>query len=331
MYYKAILKSLSVVLLTLVFENCQQPIDNLRPDAEAAKTEASAKKPVKTAQVVGPYTVTFISMVQPVGTTNSVFTYTVQRTGPAQGNGLSHIIFSLGECLNSSNVIAATIDGNSFSNLAFSEGKGTGCNPTGSILKFDNLADNISNGQVHTFTFTVNKIVGVADGSIFTKAGRNCYSGTLSTPACVTTYELGGRMEIRYCTQYPTGSGIPGSYGIHIEGIPVLLKQNGQTIMTTQTDCNGYFKFTGIPAGSSYFVVVESTPARSFKYIHVMVDPMTIPSAYYDTHKNNVDFWLDDFMPGECGDPANADNPIPEVNSGFIRLDPFVGSGICGL
>ncbi|WP_345269479.1 hypothetical protein [Nibrella viscosa] len=224
----------------------------------------------------------------------------------------------------------ASIDDKPYAKLAYSEGKGTGCNPAGTILKFDDLADNLSNGQPHTFSFTVNKLVGTTDGTIFTKAGKSCYSGTVTSPGCEgVTYELGGRMEIRYCTYYPIASGITGSYGIHIKDIEVLLKQNGITIKKTYTDCDGYFKFTDIPAGNNYFVIVESTPAREFKYAHVMVDPMDIPSTYYNTHKNNVDFWLDTFNPGECN-PAD-DNPIPEINSGFVRTDPFVNTGICNL
>lgn len=318
-------RAIAVLLLVFLFENCQQPTENLRPNV---KSDANAKKPVKTALTIGPYTVTFVSVVYPVGTTNSVFTYTIQRTGPAQGNGLSHAIFTLGDCVTQSNVISGSIDGQPYNNLAFSEGKGTGCNPTGTILKFDNLPGGLSNGQPHTFSFTLNKVVDVTNGNVYTKAGRNCYSGTITSPGCPPseqTYELKGRMEIRYCTEYPTGSGIPGSYGIHIDGIPVLLKQNGQTIKTTYTDCDGYFTFTGIQPGSDYFVVVESTPERPFKYIHVMVNSMTIPSQYYETYKNMVDFWLDDFMPGECGDPAKADNAIPEINNGYVRVDPFSG------
>lgn len=303
------------------------------PSAQPARTDAGAKKgPANTISAVGPYTLTFMGVTYANG--QSTFTYQVKRTGSAQGNGLSHLVFGLGDCVKSSQVTGGTIDGKP-ATLAFSEGKGTGCVVTGNFVKFDNIGNGVSDGNVHTFTLTLSGTVGVSTNGLWVKAGNACYQSTVSGPGC--SYELGGRMEIRYCgtilkqhTAYtdghtgiyhPAGSlnGKPGGYGIHVAGIPVLLQVNNTTVATTFTDKDGFFKFTNVPAGS-YTVKVDVATYNSTAtnclgqnttdIVHV--DDMLamavtggvlqVPSANYDALKNKIDFWLDTFPSGSaCG------------------------------
>ncbi|WP_169921747.1 SdrD B-like domain-containing protein [Spirosoma rigui] len=277
---------------------------------------AGAKVGTKSVSTIGPYTITFISVTYAGG--KSTWSYQVQRTGPAQGNGLSHLIFSLG-CATSSQVTGGTVDGKPYSNLAFSEGNGTGCMTTGSILKFDNLPSGLSDGGIHLFTFTLSTTPDVAEAAnVWVKAGRSCYQSTLSGPGCesVTTYRLGGRMEIRYCMgtinegQY---AGQTGAYGIHVAGIPVqLVRADKVVVSTVMTDKDGYYAFTNVAPGT-YTVKVDTDTYNStakgcnnkpiIPIIHVdaMVGALTIPSSDFEMHKDMVDFWLDTFQPGTCG------------------------------
>ncbi len=53
--------------------------------------------------------------------------------------------------------------------------------------------------------------------------------------------------KIRYCGTY---AGAPGSYGLHIAGIPVLLQVNNTTVRTAYTDGEGFFEFKDVTPGA---------------------------------------------------------------------------------
>jgi hypothetical protein len=302
-----------IVSLGIFLDSCQpQP----EPAAVATNSTAGAKVGTKSVSAVGPYTLTFIGVDYANGM--STWRYQVQRTGDPQGNGLSHLIFSLG-CATQSQVAGGTVDGKSYQNLAFSEGKGTGCAVSGTILKFDNLPSGLSDGNVHVFTFTLKTAPGVADETnVWVKAGRSCYQSTIPGPGCgpAMTYRLGGRMEIRYCMgiiNEGADAGKTGAYGIHVAGIPVkLVRADNVVVSTVMTDGEGYYAFTNIAPGTYTVRVDTDTYNASAKgcnnkpiipIIHVdaMVGALAIPSADFEMHKNMVDFWLDTFQPGTCG------------------------------
>ncbi|MDB5240340.1 MAG: hypothetical protein JWP57_965 [Spirosoma sp.] len=324
-----IYRLLSLLLLSVLWvfvDSCQpQP----EPSAQSARTDAGARNGSPTG--AGPYTLTFVGVTYANG--QSTFTYQVQRTGPAQGNGLSHLIFGTG-C--ATRAAGGTIDGRA-ANLVYSEGNGTGCQVSGNFVKFDNVANGVSDGNVHTFTLTLAGLVAVsATDGVWVKAGNACYQSTIAGPGCGApeTYDLGGQMEIRYCTVindqksaytssdnvlHPAGSlnGQRGSYGIHIAGITVNLfrSDNMNTpFKTTTTNGEGFYTFTNLPAGT-YKVIVDSdhlptgcNPAASklIKVVddmiamHVPNSMLQIPSTNYTAFRNSVNFWLDTYLPNEC-------------------------------
>jgi hypothetical protein len=169
--------------------------DKQKDEADFAPAANSASSNV----VIGPYTVSYLSFsVDRDPSTNKVFTtynYTIQRTGRAQSNGLSHWIIGLNaSCgatkeLSYADVESATLDGESYNNeLAGTEGRGAGCtNAVGaSILKFDNLPGIVSDGQVHTYSFTLKGEWGISPQSTWVKYGKKCDESIITGPGCPT-------------------------------------------------------------------------------------------------------------------------------------------------
>ncbi len=145
----------------------------------------------------GPYDVTFDG----VSNNGLTWTYTIQRVGPEQGNGLSHWIIGLGKCVSFSNVVSATIDGKPFTSLQSSEGNGTGCTGAvgANILKFDGLPSGLSDGQPHTFSFTLDVVVDVNPNTpTWVKPGNACYEGTIQGPGC---FSAKGEVIIKDCRE----------------------------------------------------------------------------------------------------------------------------------
>ncbi len=240
----------SLSFLFLLFAlGCQSPSSELVPASERTLTNLSSRSARSSALpadpvVVGPYTITFD------GTTNDGLTwnYTIERTGDAQANGLSHWIINLGTCVTYEDVVSATIDGVPYTDLADTEGGGTDCNPTGEFLKFDNLPDNLSSGE-HTFSFTLKTLVDAADVATYVKAGNACYNGIVTGPGC---FYVCGSVTQELCD----GTSTPAAFSsVTIINEPV----NGTppVSLTTTTDATGNFCFYGVGPGSNTVTVGE--------------------------------------------------------------------------
>jgi len=232
-----------ISLIGIFFVQCQTNLNKIEPTLKNTMTGESfqsSDSPMANV-VIGPYTVTFNGVTYS-GTT-STWSYTIQRTGPAQQNGLSHWIIGLGKCANFSNVTGATLDGQPYTDLKNSEGSGTGCVTSGSFLKFDGLPSGVSDGNPHIFTFTLNVAVDVASNPNWVKAGPNCYQGVIEGPGC---YHINGKVEKEECINNTI---VVSPYA----GVTVNLS-NGAS---TTTDANGNYSFEDVEGGT-YTVSVGS-------------------------------------------------------------------------
>jgi hypothetical protein len=228
-----------------------------------------------TSVVIGPYTVTFIGVEYTENPDQSKWTYTIERTGEAQGNGLSHWIIGLGNCVSFNNVVSASIDNEPYTNLASTEGNGTGCVvPDGAaILKFDGLPDNLSTG-VHTFSFTLNVAVDVmASAATWVKPGSNCYIGKIAGPGC---YSVTGKVTKEDCLN---GVLTPSDYS----GLAVAL--SGTSTANTITSSDGTYKLENLASGN-YTITIA--PAAG---TYASVVPSMAQSANIGTDsRSGIDF-----------------------------------------
>ncbi|SFQ76399.1 hypothetical protein [Hymenobacter arizonensis] len=183
---KNLYKFLSVgALATAVMLSGCDKNDAKQPTPEAANAVADA--------TIGAYEVLYTGMQPNVLARTTTYTYTIQRTGKAQANGLSHWIIAFPtDCdpeLTYQNVLGATVDGTEYTNLAGTEGKGTGCTNAvgGNILKFDNLPSILSDGAKHTYSFTLSGQWGESQRSTWVKFGNKCEQGVITGPGCSTS------------------------------------------------------------------------------------------------------------------------------------------------
>ncbi|WP_420147778.1 carboxypeptidase-like regulatory domain-containing protein [Spirosoma sp.] len=266
------IKALVVLLLVLMYVQGCRTTSDIQPTSTSSQQNRSARvsaPPVS--QVIGPYTVTFTSISED----GLTWSYTIQRTGPAQGNGLSHWIINLGACVSYSNVISATIDGQPYTNLANSEGSGTNCNPTGQFLKFDDLPAVISDGALHTFTFTLDVAVDPATVATYVKAGNSCTAGTITGPGCyhicgnivkeafVTTITNSTTACISNPTAMTTGSSTSTSSST-MAGTDIVVTvsgPNGETTVTTDGD--GNYCMTNLMPGNYTVSIPTVSPVGS--------------------------------------------------------------------
>jgi hypothetical protein len=256
------------VLALLCVEACRSVVNDVSPTVKkSTQSNRSAR-----VDVIGPYTVTYN------GVTNdgATWTYTIQRTGIAQANGLSHWIVNLGTCVLYSNVLSATVDGQPYTDLANSEGGGTGCSPTGQFLKFDNLPDRISDGQPHTFSFTLNVVVDEATVATYVKAGSACYSGETTGPGC---YHICGNVLNEAVITTTTNSTTacrtdPTSFTVGFTtstssstaagaGIVVTLMSGATSLTTVTTDAAGNYCLNNLPAGTYTVAIPTISPTGS--------------------------------------------------------------------
>jgi hypothetical protein len=229
-----------------------------------------------TGVVIGPYTVTFVGVEYSENPDQSKWTYTIERTGEAEGNGLSHWTIGLGNCVGFGNVIAASIDGESWmTKIQNAEGNGTGCAvPAGAtILKFDNLPNNLSTG-VHTFSFTLNVAVDMtATAATWVKPGNNCFNGTIPGPGC---YSVTGKVTKEDCLN---GVLTPSDYS----GLAVAL--SGTSTANTITGSDGTYKFENLASGN-YTITIA--PAAG---TYASVEPGLSQSANINTSSlSGIDF-----------------------------------------
>lgn len=172
----------SILLLSLALATACGKQDSVAP------AEGLHAASVSQDATIGAYTVLFQGLTH--ANNSTTYSYSIQRTGPARANGLSHWIIALPtgctQAITYRSVIRATVDRRAYGNLAGSEGNGTGCSTAmgANILKFDNLPSGISDGAVHTFTFTLPGTLSVGNAASWVKFGKRCEEGVVPGPSC---------------------------------------------------------------------------------------------------------------------------------------------------
>ncbi|GAA4399709.1 hypothetical protein GCM10023187_12030 [Nibrella viscosa] len=269
----ASLLSLSVLL----FERCQ-PAQELTPGSTPDHSSARVANTAYT-KTIGAYEITFKGATY--NEEQSTWTYSVKRTGPAKGNGLSHLIFSLGECASFSNVVASTVNGVSWMDKTLnSEGSGTGCAPTGVFLKLNSLPAQLSDGNAYDVSFTLNVAVDPAVGTSWVKFGNNCQSGTMITPGC---YHISGHVSKNECV---SGTPTESNYA----NVTVQLANGGTKTVTT--GANGSYSFDDVKPGS-YTITLTGLPES------YVVNPENYVVTTGPTSSEGNDFVVETFT--TCG------------------------------
>lgn len=179
--------------VALLMVSCSKDMEDVNPSSTLSGVSTNA---VVASAAIGPYTVSDLS----VASDGLTWSFTVQRTGDAQRNGLSHLILNLRDCdgniihLAEADVAGASVSGagGDFSladenlEIEYTEGSGTGCDmaDASGFIKYDDLDDVLSDGTEYTFTLELNSVVYVETVDVWVKAGNACYRDEVAGPGC---------------------------------------------------------------------------------------------------------------------------------------------------